>query len=113
MASTFVFARGKGAVPGNHKQKTVTVTLTGTYTTGGEAITERELCGTGRRIFKAIPTIVEGNGVEATPVVAGSCEVTGGGTGIKLKLLNGKTSAQLAAGVATTGVKFEIQVTYV
>lgn len=113
MASTFVFTRGKGSVPGNRKQKTVTVTLTGTYATGGEPITEREIVGSGRKIIKAIPTLIEGNGVEATPVTSGSCEVTGGGTGIKLKLQNGKTSAQLAAGVATTGVKFEIQVTYI
>jgi hypothetical protein len=110
MASTFAITKGKGAVPGKAKQRTSTITLTGTYATGGELITAKELGA--RRIVKAIPTLLASNAVEATPVTSAWAEVQSGGTGIKLKLLNGKTGAELANGVATTGVKVELQSTY-
>ena len=112
MASTFVVTRGKGAVPGKAKQREVVVTLTGTYVTGGEVIPIATLLGAGggRRIVKAIPTLLEGNGIEATPVDSASCESTG--TGVKLKLQDGKQGKQLAAGVTVTGTKVALQVTY-
>lgn len=112
MASTFVVTRGKGAVPGKAKQRTVTVTLTGTYVTGGEVIPIATLLGAGggRRIVNVIPTLIEGNGIEATPVDVANCEVTS--TGIKLRFQDGKQGKQLAAGVTVTGTKVELLVTY-
>lgn len=97
----------KGAVAGKAKQRVITVALTGTYTSEGEALTAKQLGF--RRIVSASATLAGSNGVEATPV--GDCWITGTpGTSVKLRLLNTKTAAELAAGVAVTGVKAEITV---
>jgi hypothetical protein len=95
----------KAAVPGKAKQKIVTVALSGTYTAEGEVITAKTLGF--RRIVTATATLAGGNSTEATPVA--DCWITGApGASIKLRLLNGKTGAELAAGVTVVGVKAEI-----
>ena len=95
----------KTTVPGKARLKVVTVTLSGTYTSEGEVLTAKQ-CGF-RRLVTATASLVAGNATEATPV--GDCWATGQpGTSIKLHLLNGKTGAELAAGVTVVGVKAEI-----
>jgi hypothetical protein len=97
----------KASVPGKAKFKVLLVTLSGTYTSEGEVLTAAKLGF--RRIVTATATLAGGNSTEATPVA--DCWCTGTpGTSIKLRLLNGKTGAELAAGVTVVGVKAEIAV---
>jgi hypothetical protein len=105
MAVSSVTPTPKTTVPGKAKQKVATIVLSGTYTSEGEAITARQLGF--RRVVTAVATLAGSNGVEATPV--GDCWITGQpGTSLKLRLLNSKTGAELAAGVAVSGVKAEV-----
>lgn len=95
----------KAAVPGKAKLKTPLVTLSGTYTSEGEVLTAKQLGF--RRIVSATACLAGGNSTEATPVA--DAWITGyPGTSVKLRLLNGKTGAELAAGVTVVGVKAEI-----
>lgn len=96
----------KASVPGKAKSRLSIITLTGTYTAGGEVLTLKQL-GFGHRLTKSIASLAGGNGIEATPV--GDCWVTNESGVIKLHLLNGKTSAELAGGVAVTGVRVEVE----
>jgi hypothetical protein len=105
MAVSTVSQAKTGIIPGKTKTKVVTVTLSGTYTSEGEVLTAAKLGF--RRIVSATASLAGGNSTEATPV--NNCWMTGfpGVTG-KLRLLNGKTGAELAAGVTVVGVKVEI-----
>ena len=95
----------KAAVPGKLKFKVALVTLSSTYTSEGEVLTAAKLGF--KRIVTATATLAGGNSTEATPVA--DCWITGApGTSVKLRLLNGKTGAELAAGVTVVGVKAEV-----
>jgi len=99
--------KGKAAVPGKAKERSVTVLLSGTYTTGGETIKASELGF--HRITEITPTLEASNATEATPVGWAFTTVESGVT-VKLKLINTKTAAELANGVTVAGVKVKLRI---
>jgi hypothetical protein len=106
MAVSTVSQAKTGLIPGKTKTKVVTVALSGTYTSEGEVLTAAKLGF--RRIVSATASLTGSNATEATPV--GNCFTTieSSGTKVKLRLLNTKTGAELAAGVTVVGVKAEV-----
>lgn len=106
MAVSTVTQAKTGLVPGKTKLKIATVTLSGTSTSGGEAITAKELGF--RRLVGVIPVQNVSNSTEATPVGGAEFALESSGTKGKLKLINSKTGAELAAGIAVANVKFQL-----
>lgn len=106
MAVSTVSQAKTGLIPGKTKLKVVTVTLSGTYTSEGEVLTAAKLGF--RRIVSATASLAGGNSTEATPVNDCWTTLESGGSKAKLRLLNGKTGAELAGGVTVAGVKAEL-----
>jgi len=106
MAVSTVSQAKTGLIPGKTKLKIATVLLSGTYTTGGEAITAKELGF--RRLVSVVPIQNVSNATEATPVGAAEFVLESSGTKGKLKLLNSKTAAELANGITVATVKYQL-----
>jgi len=90
-------------IVGNQKKTVNKVTCSTVYVSEGELLTPAQL-GL-NAVEYADCNVLASNGVEATPVTSASYVPATG----KLKLTNGKTAAELAAGVATATVVVQVE----
>lgn len=103
--------KGKGGVPGKAKQRTITVLFSGTYANpAGESVTAAQIGG--RRIVKAIPTLIKSVASATVPVFSPFCKVESSGTKMSIHFINPITGAELVNGSSVAAAEVEIQVTY-
>lgn len=94
-------------IVGNQKKTVNKVTCSSVYVAEGELLTAAQL---GLNVVDyADCSVLTSNGVEATPVGAANYVPTSGATAAKLKLINTKTAAELAAGVSTATVVVQVE----